>query len=97
MIEILTSTGPMRLCCLAILLVVECLTLVGACLGQDNYEIQVYGADLVPPHSAMLELHTNFTAEGSKTVMHGVQPTEQAGHETIEISRGVNEWLETGV
>jgi len=96
MIEILTSTGPMRLCCLAILLVVECLTLVGACFGQDNYEIQVYGADLVPPHSTMLELHTNFTAEGSKTVMDGVQPTEHAVHETIEITQGFNEWFETG-
>ena len=35
--------------------------------AQDNYEIQVYGVDTVPPASTMVELHSNFTAEGSKT------------------------------
>src|SRR5713226_2017174 len=42
--------------------------------AQDNYEIQVYGADTVAPGSTMLELHSNFTVDGSKTVIDGVQP-----------------------
>jgi hypothetical protein len=28
---------------------------------QDNYEIQVYGSDLVAPDHTMVELHSNFT------------------------------------
>ena len=36
--------------------------------GQDNYEIQVYGSDTVAPQTTMLELHSNFTADGSKAV-----------------------------
>ena len=33
--------------------------------AQDNYEIQVYGSDTVAPKTTMLELHSNFTVEGS--------------------------------
>lgn len=36
--------------------------------AQDNYEIQVYGSDTVAPKTTMLELHSNFTAEGSLPV-----------------------------
>ena len=64
--------------------------------AQDNYEIQVYGADTVEPRSTMVEFHTNFTAQGSKNVVDGVQPTNHAMHETIEITHGVNDWFETG-
>ncbi len=69
-----------------------------ACLAtaQDNYEIQVYGADTVEPGSTMLEFHTNFTAQGSTAVVNGVAPTNHAVHETIEITQGVNDWFETG-
>ena len=35
--------------------------------AQGNYEIQVYGSDTVAPKSLMLELHSNFTPEGSTT------------------------------
>ncbi len=42
--------------------------------AQDNYEIQVYGADTVEPGHTMLELHSNFTFEGSKTVQDGLSP-----------------------
>lgn len=65
-------------------------------LAQDNYEIQVYGADTVEPRSIMVEFHTNFTANGSKTVIDQVQPTNRAIHETIEITQGINDWFETG-
>jgi len=64
--------------------------------AQDNYEIQVYGADTVDPKATMVELHSNFTAEGSKTTTDGTLPTNHAIHETIEITQGFNEWFETG-
>jgi len=32
--------------------------------AQDNYEIQVYGSDLVDPAHTMVELHSNFTIDG---------------------------------
>src|SRR5947207_5932210 len=64
--------------------------------AQDNYEIQVYGYDTVAPGSTMVELHSNFTVDGSKTVVAGVLPTNHAEHETIEITQGWTNWFETG-
>jgi hypothetical protein len=64
--------------------------------AQDNYEIQVYGSDVVAPRSTMLEIHSNFTVEGSKTVQNGVLPTNHAVHETLEITQGINDWAEVG-
>jgi len=64
--------------------------------AQDNYEIQVYGSETVPAGHTMVELHSNFTFEGSKTVEDGMLPTEHAEHETIEITHGFNSWFETG-
>src|SRR5215472_15352963 len=65
-------------------------------LAQGNYEVQVYGSDLVPPGNTMVEFHTNFTAQGSKQTTDGTYPTEHQFHETIEITHGFNEWFETG-
>ncbi len=73
--------------------------LYGGCftaLAQGNYEIQVYGADTVPPGSTMLELHSNFTALGQQYVIDGVYPTFHQEHETIEITRGITNWSEVG-
>jgi hypothetical protein len=64
--------------------------------AQDNYEIQVYSYDTVAPHTTMVELHSNFTAEGSKTVQDSVLPTNHAEHETVEITQGINDWFEVG-
>lgn len=64
--------------------------------AQDNYEIQVYGADTVEPGATMLEFHTNFTAEGPKTAANGLTPTYHAVHETLELTEGINDWFETG-
>jgi hypothetical protein len=64
--------------------------------SQDNYEIQVYEYDTVPPKNTMVELHSNFTAEGSKTTVDGVLPTNHAEHETVEITQGFTDWFETG-
>jgi hypothetical protein len=65
-------------------------------VAQGNYEIQVYGADTVAPHSTMLELHSNFTAAGQRRFIDGVAPTNHAEHETIEITQGVTDWSEVG-
>ncbi len=68
-----------------------------AALAQDNYEVQVYGYETVPPHHTMLEFHTNFTVEGEKQTVDGVLPTHHAVHETIEITHGFTPWFETGL
>jgi hypothetical protein len=64
--------------------------------AQGSYEIQVYGSDLVDPGSTMVELHSNFTFEGSKTEILGMYPTEHQLHETVEITHGFTNWFETG-
>lgn len=64
--------------------------------AQDNYEIQVYGSDTVAPRSTMVEIHSNFTVQGSKTVIDGTLPTHHAEHETLEITQGINDWAEVG-
>src|SRR6059058_3752748 len=71
-------------------------TLCGFAAAQDNYEIQVYGYDTVAPGDTMVELHSNFTVDGSKTVVDGVLPTNHAEHETLEITQGFTDWFETG-
>ena len=65
--------------------------------AQNNYEIQVYAADLVPPGVTMTELHSNFTVSGFKTRIEGALPDNHAEHETLEITHGFNEWFETGL
>jgi hypothetical protein len=73
-----------------------------AAYAQNNYEIQVYGADTVPPQSTMVELHSNFTLEGSRALpgsnlaADSVYPTEHVEHETVEITTGVTDWSEVG-
>src|SRR6266852_783529 len=79
--------------CFFLLALVICGTQLHA---QDNYEIQVYGADTVEPGSTMVEFHTNFTTQGAKSTNNGVLPTYHAVHETIEITQGWNDWFETG-
>jgi hypothetical protein len=64
--------------------------------AQDNYEIQVYGSDLVDPGHTMVELHSNFTFQGTKTMENGLAPTNHQLHETIEITHGFTDWFETG-
>src|ERR1700728_4660639 len=87
------------MCCrhLAITFLLLALILVATLVrAQDNYEIQVYGSDLVDPRHTMVELHSNFTIDGSKTIVDGLYPTNHAEHETIEITHGFTDWLEVG-
>jgi hypothetical protein len=73
---------------------VLCFTAAGS--AQDNFEIQVYGSDTVPEGHTMVELHSNFTIDGSKETVDGVLPTNHAWHETLEVTHGVNSWFELG-
>ena len=70
--------------------------LAPAAFAQGNYEIQVYGADTVRPRTTMVELHSNFTAQGQKNYVDGVAPTHHAVHETLEITQGITGWSEVG-
>jgi len=64
--------------------------------AQENYEIQVYGSQTVAKGNTMVELHSNYTSNGTRTVEGGVLPTNHVFHETIEITHGWNSWFETG-
>ena len=64
--------------------------------AQNNYEIQVYGANTVAPRSTMVELHSNFTADGFRSKIGTVLPDNHAEHETVEITQGINDWSEVG-
>ena len=65
-------------------------------VAQDNYEVQVYGAETLAPGHTMVELHNNLTIGGGKKEVNGVYPTNHAWHETIEITQGLNSWSEVG-
>ena len=69
---------------------------LSAAKAQDNYEIQVYGSETVDPGRTMVELHSNYTANGFKTVMDGQLPDNHEVHETVEITHGWTPWFETG-
>lgn len=64
--------------------------------AQGNYEIQVYGSETVAPKSLMVEVHSNFTANGQKYDRDGIYATNHQLHETLEITAGVNDWSEVG-
>jgi hypothetical protein len=64
--------------------------------AQENYEIQVYGSETVEKSHTMVELHSNFTFNGSKIVKDGTLPTNHVFHETLEITHGWTSWFETG-
>ncbi|MDB5136306.1 MAG: hypothetical protein JWP37_2909, partial [Mucilaginibacter sp.] len=80
----------------SILLTFFLILAVSGLKAQDNYEIQVYGSETVEKGRTMLELHSNFTLDGSKTIVDGELPTNHVFHETIEITHGWTPWFETG-
>jgi hypothetical protein len=73
------------------------ISVCGAAWCQGNYEVQVYGSELVPRGATMFELHSNYTANGARTIIEGALPSNHAVHETVEITHGFNEWFETGI
>ena len=87
-----SKTMPVRL---AFAWLVLCL--FALCLSaQGNYEIQVYGSETVEKDNTMVELHSNYTINGSNTAANGELPTNHVVHETIEITHGWTPWFETG-
>jgi hypothetical protein len=64
--------------------------------AQGNYEVQVYPGDTQEPGTTMIELHSNFTVQGSKGITDGVLGTNHQLHETVEITRALNNWSELG-
>ncbi len=46
--------------------------------------------------TTMVELHSNFTPEGSKKTDDGTYPTNHQLHESLEITQGINDWAEVG-
>jgi hypothetical protein len=72
---------------LAVTTVLYC-SLATAAHAQDTYEIQVYGSETVAPGHTTVELHSNCTIDGSKSVVDGVTLTSHALHETVEIAQG---------
>ncbi len=65
--------------------------------AQGAYEIQIYGADLVPAGRTMVELHSNYTFDGVAAPEGGLYSSRHALHETLEVTRGVTDWFEVGV
>jgi hypothetical protein len=65
-------------------------------VGQENFEIQVYGSETVAPGATMVELHSNVAAVGTTRTEDGVLRTQGAFHETLEVTQGWTPWLETG-
>jgi hypothetical protein len=65
-------------------------------VAQDNYEIQVYGSETVPAGQNMIELHSNYTIQGTQETVNGVLPDHHAFHETLEFTHGFTPWFETG-
>ena len=69
------------------------------CTSQPcSRQLRNSGVRFRPGRSAhtMVELHSNFTIDGSKTIVDGVYPTNHAEHETVEITHGFNDWFECG-
>lgn len=77
------------------LLLTNCLFLPPRVVAQ-NFEVQVYGSETLPPLKTMFETHTNMALRGTTRTVDGVLPTQYALHETIEITQGFTSWFETG-
>ncbi|MBI5531096.1 MAG: hypothetical protein HY898_00170 [Deltaproteobacteria bacterium] len=63
----------------------------------DRFEIQVYEADVNRPGQLALELHTNYTLQGTRTPSYeGEIAPNHVGRMTLEPALGLTEWLELG-
>src|SRR6266851_2159545 len=66
--------------------------------AQDRFEIQVYDSETAPPLSPGLEVHTNYSAEGTlDRTSEGELPTNHVARITFEPHLGLNEFSELGV
>lgn len=74
-----------------------------AAQAQSGYEIQVYPSETIKPKTLLMELHSNYTVEGSQQSYYGnppkkygLLPTQGQEHETIEFTQGLTDWSEVG-
>ncbi len=73
-----------------------CFFIPVALFSQENYEIQVYGAETMDKGQTMFEIHSNYTAKGGKDIVKGVLPSWHSIHETLEITHGITDNFELG-
>src|SRR5437764_15259303 len=64
--------------------------------AQDNYEIQVYASPTIEKGFTMVELHSNYTFNGTLVPENNVFPTNHMLHETVEITHGFSNNFEIG-
>jgi hypothetical protein len=64
--------------------------------AQENYEIQVYASPTMEKGYTMIELHSNYTFNGTKVIENNVLPTNHVLHETIEVTHGFTRNFEIG-
>ncbi|MFI5311039.1 MAG: hypothetical protein ACHQQ3_07385 [Gemmatimonadales bacterium] len=65
-------------------------------LAQENYEIQVYPSETADKGKTLFELHSNFTGMGTRFRSGFLLPTNDAVHETLEITHGFSDNFELG-
>lgn len=73
-----------------------CFLLPVMAFSQENYEIQVYGAETVDKGQTMFEIHSNYTVNGGRDIVKGVLPSWHSIHETLEITHGITDNFELG-
>ncbi len=65
--------------------------------AQDRFEIQVYDSEVADAGEPGVEVHTNYTFQGRRTVSpDGELPTEHVLHLTFEPHLGLFGWAEVG-
>jgi hypothetical protein len=68
----------------------------------SNYEIQVYGSQTVMPKTTMVESFGNVSADGTQSrggsgyAANQLYPSNDALHESVEITQGITSWSEVG-
>lgn len=70
--------------------------------AQDNYKLQVFGSETAAPKTTFVELHNILIADGTKSLdgsrfaPNGLYATNDALHETVEVTQGLTDWAEVG-
>ena len=62
--------------------------------AQEGFEYEVYSTHIDAPRSTTLELHSNFVQNGRRELDEGRFPTHRAVRSSLEVTRGLNRWLE---
>ena len=75
----------------------SCLAIASSLSAQEGYEYEVYSTHIAAPRASTLELHTNYVQSGRREVDEGRFPTQGALRSSLELSRGLNRWLEGSV